>query len=36
MTNKDEKERVFFVTKNLIASQCYSFRCASVDPWDGK
>lgn len=35
MTNKDEKERVFFITKNLIASKCYSFRCASVDPWDG-
>lgn len=21
--------------KTLTASKCYSFRCASVDPWDG-
>lgn len=28
---------MFFITKKkpLIASKCYSFRCASVDPWDG-
>lgn len=37
MTNKEMRKKgcSSLQKKNLIASKCYSFRCASVDPWDG-